>query len=181
MQFEYTVTKNFFICLLLSKMTELEQEDYVEENREEITQEELNALRADAKRLEKAEKTIVELKRATKNAPDIDIDSIVDKRLAERQREQELNGFLTQNKDLEEYKDKFVDYTNKGLSLNEAKYLVTQDESYQNRLKTNSINLTDGTDGTQKTTFTTAELERMSQSDYCRAMDRIESGKAKRI
>lgn len=125
-------------------MADLENNEYLDESQEEISQEELAELRAKAERLDKAEKAIVELKRSSKKQPDIDLDTLLEQKLAKRGRDEAEKSFFSQNKDLEEFKDVISEYVDKGLSFDEAKCLVTtRNETYLNRAKTNSMNITE--------------------------------------
>lgn len=163
-------------------MAELENEEYLDEEQDAITQEELIELRVKAERLEKAEKALVSLKQEAKKAKTtdngFDIDSIVEKKLSEKEKEREVSSLLSNNSEFADFKDKLSEHIGKGLTLNQAKILVEQDQEFQNRKKSNSMNLTDG-DIAEKSVYSENELVNMSQSAYNKAMERVESGKAR--
>lgn len=71
-------------------------------------------------RAKKAEAKIVELKQSKQEVPQID-DTFLDKKLEER-------DFFKSNPDLNEHRDKILDYTSKGISFEKAKTLVEMDD-----------------------------------------------------
>ena len=115
--------------------------------------------------LKKASKKIAELKNQLKtktNTSDSDLVTKTD--LA-------IDKFIVKNPDLEDYKDELNKYVKMWFSLDKAKLLVENDDkTIENRRKSNSLNLTTW-ETTWKKTYTTDDLEKMSQSDYNRIMD----------
>ncbi len=113
-------------------------------------------------RREKAEKTLVELKKQLKEKEKQKETVLDDKELDLRE---ELNDFLADNKDLKEYKADLMKYRKQGFTIKQAVALVENDDkTIENRRKAN-LNVSDW-EWTGKTVYTYDELEKMSQSDY---------------
>lgn len=154
-------------------LEEVDTEVETEQEYSDISYEQAMEWKKKAESLPKAEKTIVDLKKQLKTAPKIEWEYV-------SRAEMEIEKFLIKNPDLEEYKSEILEYTNKWLSIKEATILVKgSDKAIENREKANQINIT-GWDGwSTKTTYSVSELEGMSQSNYNKAMARIDKGEAK--
>ena len=137
-------------------------------------------------RLAKAEWKIVEMKKSNKSTteettdiskgetttPNFGADDF-DKRYEERK-------FFETNPDLSEYKEQLNEYVSKGLTFNDAKVLLEKnDQTINNRKTTKQANFTTGDVPVDKQNFSMDQLWDMSQWDYNKAMDLVDSGKAK--
>ncbi len=121
-------------------------------------------------RAKKAEAKIVELKQSKQEVPQID-DTFLDKKLEER-------DFFKSNPDLNEHRDKILDYTSKGISFEKAKTLIEMDDpTIVSRKVSQHANFTSW-EIPVSNTFTRDQLASMSQSEYNRAKDLIDAGKA---
>ena len=66
----------------------------------------------------------------------------------------------------------------KGLTLDQAKLLVENDDkTLSNRKKTNAMNITRSDGSPSKTTYTQSDLENMNQSEYNKVKRMAEDGK----
>ena len=158
-------------------MADLEQEAEevleTEETPDDISYEQAMEWKKKAERVEKAEKTIVDLKKQLKSAPKAG-DEFVSKS------EMELERFLDKNPELSEYKEEISKYVSKGLSVKEASLIVTNsDTALQNRSKAEAMNVTGGEGGNTKTTYSWAELEKMPQAEYNKVRDRMDKGEVR--
>ncbi len=144
------------------------------ETPDEITYEQAIEWKKKAERLEKAERKLVDLKKRVKNKPETKTESISEKDIELRE---ELSEFLLENKDLKDYKTDLLKYRKQGFTIKQAVALVeTDDKTIENRKKSNSLNITTSEEP-GKTTYTKADLENMSQSEYNKIMSLKESGK----
>lgn len=125
-------------------------------------------------RREKAEKTLVELKKQLKEK------SETPNPLTET--DLEIRDFVKENPEYKDYKKEISDAIAKGYSLKQAKALIDNDDkTIENRKKLNSMNMTDWDGELSKTTYTKAELDdpNLSQEKYDSIMAKIKSWKAK--
>lgn len=127
----------------------------------ELTVDDYNREKA---RREKAEKTLVELKKQLKEQPKTTWEYITKDEL-------EIEKFITKNPDLEQYKEDLNKYKKMWISLEKAKLLIENDDkTIENRKKTNSMNITEW-ETTWKTTYDYKELAKMSQTEYNKIKD----------
>lgn len=148
---------------------DLSNEEDTEDSTEiELTVEDYNREKA---RREKAEKTLVELKKQLKNKETTPTNTITEEELVLRE---EISEFLSENKDLKEYKADLMKYAKKMLAdwdsmktaIRKAKALVENDDkTIENRRKTNSLNISEW-ENTWKTVYSYDELEKMTQAEY---------------
>jgi len=139
--------------------TSYEVETDYNDNETDLTVEDYQREKA---RREKAEKTLVELKKQIKDKQRGT--SLDEKDLDLRE---ELTDFLADNKDLKEYKADLIKYRKQGFTMKQAVALVENDDNtIENRRKAN-LNISDW-EWTWKNVYTYDELEKMSQSDYNR-------------
>jgi len=119
-------------------------------------------------RREKAEKTIVEMKKQLKGKKvETTWDAITEEKLALRE---EVNDFLLDNKEMKEYKADILKYREQWFTLKQAKALIENDDvTIENRRKANAMNVTDWEES-RKATYNTADLEWMSQDKYNKIM-----------
>lgn len=152
--------------------------DTTDDSAEEISYEQALEWKKKAERLEKAEKTLVELKRKTK-----ELEKSEPKEDVMTKAEYARMRFLEANPELNDYEKELGDYQKKGLSFEEAKVLIlNSDKARQNREKLNSLGLSDWEPNSQKTTITKAELAKIAetnQAEYNRIRDLMDSGKMK--
>lgn len=125
-------------------------------------------------RREKAEKTLVDQKRKIKELESKSSEP-TSKYLTEA--DLERRDFLKANPELNDYSKEIETYSKKGLSLDEAKVLVMRsDKAKDNREKLNSLGLSDGDSSSgDKSSYTKAELEKLSESQYDKVMSQVES------
>lgn len=144
---------------------EIDEVETIDNEETELTVEDYKKERA---RREKAEKTLVELKKQLKEkekAPEI---GLTEEKLALRE---ELTEFLSENKDLKEYKSELLKYREQGFTMKQAVALVENDDkTIENRKKAN-LNISSWDEWAWKTVYTYDELEKMSQSDYNRVKE----------
>lgn len=121
--------------------TDVDTDDTTEYDSDTISYEEFEQLKKDAKAKAKAEKKVVELKRQLKE--------MQSKTTAESngeyvtKQELEMERFIANNPEMEEYRDELAKYQAKGIALKQAKLLVeNDDETIANRKKTNAMNIT---------------------------------------
>lgn len=94
----------------------------------------------------------------------------------------EERTFFESNPDLSEHKEQLNKYVDTGLSFKQAKVLLEQaDPTINNRKTTKQSNFTAGDTPKDVQVFTTEQLgdPNLSQKDYNRAMELVDSGKAK--
>lgn len=139
-------------------MTEEVVETEVETGEEEeLTVDDYRKLQ---ERLQKAEKKLVELKKSKKEEGTKESEELIEAKLAER-------DFYRDHPEFKDYKEEISSYTKKGLSYDEAASLVkSKDPSFGNKDKAKSMSVSGGESGAQKTTYTSSELEKMSQKEY---------------
>lgn len=152
--------------------------DTTDDSSEEISYEQALEWKKKAERLEKAEKTLVELKRKTK---ELEKSEPTTKYLTEA--DLERRDFLKANPELNEYTKELGEYHSKGLSFDEAKTLIlNSDKARTNREKLNSLGLSDWEPNKWTKTYSDDDLVALSKKDinaYNKVMSDIESGKAK--
>lgn len=120
------------------------------------------------KRLAKAEKKLVELKKQTKTQKKEETEVLTEKDITLRE---EVADFLLENKDLKEYKSEILKYRKQGFTMKQAVALVENDDvTIENRRKTQSMNITNWEES-GKTTYDYKDLAKMSQSEYNRIKD----------
>lgn len=130
-------------------------------------------------RADKAEKLIVEKKRAEKSQKSETPSDIMTKA------DYAMDKFLDKNPEMSEFTKELKSYTDKGLSLDEAKVLVkASDKTTANREKLTKARVSDGdaSANSMKSEYTRAEVDRMAESDptqYAKVADLLQSGKAR--
>lgn len=150
-----------------------------EEQSSDITYEQALDWKQKAERLEKAEKALVDYKKQLKEIKKAPISQSGDPEAIVRKIYSE-EKFFDSNPELKEFKEKLTEYTSKGVPLEDAALLIrAKDETLRNRSTTNSLNMSGGDFSDNKTVFTKAELEKMSQHDYNKVRDLIDKGKAR--
>lgn len=148
-----------------------------DESDTDITLEDYYALKD---RLSKAERLIVEQKRQSKlekkevkSASNETDEKKLERLLDERE-------FFKENPEFVDYKKQLEEYTKLGIPIKKAALLVKEDDpTFWNRQKANEMNVTNWEASPTKTAYTKAELAKMSQADYVKAMEAIEGWKAK--
>lgn len=86
--------------------------------------------------------------------------------------------FFEENPEMSEYKDKLTEYTSKGLSWEEARTLVSnQDPSIANRKVASQSNFTAWDTPNFKTSYSQDELKNLPQIEYNRVMELRNQGK----
>lgn len=148
---------------------------------EEITWEQAMEWKKKAERLEKAEKALVDKKRAEKAEKKNENKSDSDSEAYITRQELAIERFLDKNPDFNEFKDDIVSYVKKGNSLEEAKILVENSETVKNRKKNDSLTISVGEPGGKITSFTKEALAKMGQAEYNRARDLMDAGKARLV
>lgn len=89
--------------------------------------------------------------------------------------------FYSNNPGLSEYREELNKYTSKGLSYDQAKTLLEQDDpAIINKTKTNSLGVTAWVN-TSENVYSDVALAEMTQEQYNKAMNDIESWSAKLI
>ncbi len=140
-------------------------EDDTQDTQEDITYEQAMEYK---KRLAKAEKKLVELKKQTKTQKKEETEVMTEKDITLRE---EVADFLLENKDLKEYKSEILKYRKQGFTMKQAVALVENDDvTIENRRKTQSMNITSWEES-GKTTYDYKDLAKMSQSEYNRIKD----------
>ena len=133
--------------------------------------------------LRKAEAKIVELKKSTatpkeepqEEAPKAETVGFDEEAFEKKYEEKK---FFEANPDMLEYKDKLAEYTSKGIWFKEAKLLVeNSDETIANRKVASQTNFTSWDVPQAQATYTRADLENMTQSEYNNAKALQEQGK----
>ena len=119
---------------------DIDTTDDITDSPEEISYEQALEWKKKAERLEKAEKSLVEMKRKAKQSESTSSESgefVTKAQLA-------IDKFLDKNPDLSDYTKELEQYSKKGLSLDEAKTLIlSSDKARTNREKLNSLGLSD--------------------------------------
>lgn len=111
-------------------------------------------------RLKKAEKKLVEFKKAKKTSELKDSEDLIEAKLIER-------DFYRDNPEFKDYREEVSSYVKKWLSYDEAASLVkTKDPSFGNKDKAKSMSVAGGESGATKSVYTSAELVKMSQKEY---------------
>lgn len=143
--------------------------------KDEYTYEEVVAMET---RLRKAEAALVEKKREAKaNKQKAEGEGTSPEANYITKQDLALDRFLDKNPEMEDYKEDIKKHLSKGLSLAEAKLLIDNSPAIVNRdkIKKTSISYSEG--GAQKTTYTKADLENMSQKEYANVRRQAEDGK----
>jgi len=159
-------------------MAELEDEIELEQDiaddlgsEDDISYDQAMEWKSKAERLDKAEKALVERKRAEKlakkdNPQDWDMISKKDLEIRE-----EVLDFISNNPELKEYKEDLLKYKKDWFTLRQAKALVeADDKTIENRKKLETMNITDWV-SSWKTVYSRDELAKLSQSEYNAVMD----------
>ena len=143
---------------------ETSYEDYTEDYTEDSTDTELTVedYKKEKARREKAEKTLVELKKQLKNKEATPTNTLTEEKLALRE---ELTEFLADNKDLKEYKSELLKYREQWFTMKQAVALVENDDKTIENRRKSTINISEW-ETTWKTVYSYDELEKMSQSEY---------------
>ena len=154
--------------------TDYEVEDTTTDDIEtELTVEDYQKEKA---RREKAEKTLVELKKQLKEKEKAPWTSLSEEDL---ELSYELRDFVKTNPEYKDYKAELTDYAktfyskweSMEASIRKAKALVENDDkTIENRKKTQAMNITDW-ETAWKSVYTYDELEKMSQSEYNKLKD----------
>lgn len=144
----------------------------------EISYEQALEWKKKAERLEKAEKTLVELKRKAKELEKSEPkDDVMTKADYAKMR------FLEANPELNEYTKDWEEKVKKGYTFEDAMLSVlNSDTAKKNREKLNSIGLSDWETTTKKSTITKAELAKIAEKDqneYNRIRNLMEKGDIK--
>lgn len=147
------------------EVTETDSE--VEENYEPT----LEDYQKERERRLKAEKKLVELKKAQKSQGSKETEEIVEKRIRETE-------FYRENPEFKEYKEEISKYASKGLDIEEAAALIRgKDPSFGNKKKANEMAVTDEAGAPTKKSYTAQDLVKMSQADYNRVKALESQGK----
>lgn len=129
------------------------------------------------KRLAKAEKKLVELKRQNKSKPETKTEAITEQDIALRE---EVADFLLENKDLKEYKSEILKYRKQGFTIKQAVALVENDDvTIENRRKTQSMNITSWESWWKKDTYTQEEISKMPLEKRAEIYSKVQSWKIK--
>ena len=137
-----------------------------------------------AKRLINAEKVVVDKKKAEKQLKSNSaVNAITEEELALRE---EISEFLSENKDLKEYKADLMKYAKKMLAewdsmetaIRKAKALVENDDkTIENRRKTQSMNLTDWDGGGSKNSYTQEEVAKLPRTERLKIWEKVHAWK----
>ena len=134
-------------------------------------------------KLLKAEAKIVDMKKSsTPETPEVKVEEVKTPETPNFMTRQDFEAerFFENNKDYTEHKDFILEKVSMGNSFHEAKALAKlKDSTIENRQKTKQSNFTTWEVPIDKQSFTMDQLWDMSQDDYNRAMDLVDSGKAK--
>lgn len=126
--------------------------------------------------LYKAQHTIIEQKKAEKQEPSVETKGMWRDELEKFYQEKK---FFEENSHLSEHKEQILELTSKGIDFDDAKVLIERkDPTIQNRANAQKTNFTSGESSFDSRSFTKQELGEMSQSEYNKARDLIEAGKA---
>ena len=162
------------------------EDDTQEDNETELTVEDYQKEKA---RRQKAERTLVELKKQLKSkSSETTPNAITEEELVLRE---EISEFLSENKDLKEYRADLMKYAKKMLSewdsmktaIRKAKALVENDDkTIENRRKTQSMNISEWWwEQISIRTITMEELWNKSQDEFNRLIALRDSWKLKII
>lgn len=151
-----------------------------EDDTEDSTETELTVddYKKEKARREKAEKTLVELKKQLKNKEATPTNALTEEKLALRE---ELTEFLSERKDLKEYKSELLKYREQWFTIKQAVALVENDDkTIENRRKTQSMNISEWSwEKVDIRTITMAELWNKSQDEFNRLIALRDSWKLK--
>jgi len=129
------------------------------------------------KRLAKAEKKLVELKKQTKTQKKEETEVLTEKDIALRE---EVADFLLENKDLKEYKSEILKHRKQGFTIKQAVALVENDDvTIENRRKTQSMNITSWESWGKKDTYTQEEISKMPLEKRAEIYSKVQSWKIK--
>lgn len=155
-----------------------EEEDNNEEVTDEVTDdvteekdnEEVVRLR---EQLSKAEKAIVDLKRNSKKTKETTHWEFLTKQ------DLDIIRHIDSNPELVGYEEDLKSYMEKWLNLSQATLLLkSENEVLKNRQTVNQMSVTWWESGSTKTTYSTADLEKLSWKEYNKVMNLIDSWKA---
>lgn len=161
------------------KVDEIQNEEHTTNNNQEIDYKSLYEEKAN--KVDELEWLIQKHKEKKKKEPvwnnDIDIDSLLEKKLAEK-------DFYASNPEMSEYKEQITEFTSKGLTHEQAKRLVIDsDPTIQNRMNSQSSNFTNTDWVWYETEVYTmeklAEIWKANPSKYAQLMSDYKSGKIK--
>lgn len=137
----------------------------------------LDDYRQEKSRREKAEKTIVELKKQVKELGKKQSENN-EKPDVITKAEYAMERFIDKNPELEEYREDLEKYVKRGFTLEEAKLQVlSSDKSIENRKKLGASNFTDSDGNVTRNSVTRKELEAMNQNEYNNVMRLVDQGK----
>lgn len=162
-----------------------EEEDNNEEVTDEVTEdvtdekdnEEVVRLREELAKAKaekaKAEKAIVDLKRNSKKPKEATQWEFLTKQ------DLDIIRHIDSNPELVGYEEDLKSYMEKWLNLSQATLLLkSENEVLKNRQTVNQMSVTWWESGSTKTTYSTADLEKLSWKEYNRVMNLIDSWKA---
>ena len=158
---------------------ETSYEDYTEDYTEDSTETELTVedYKKEKARREKAEKTLVELKKQLKNKETTPTNTLTEEKLALRE---ELTEFLADNKDLKEYKSELLKYREQWFTMKQAVALVENDDKTIENRRKSTINISEWSwEKVDIRTMTMAELWNKSQDEFNRLIALRDSWKLK--
>lgn len=159
--------------------TIVEDDTFIEDDTQDDTETELTVedYQKEKARREKAEKTLVELKKQLKDKSTLGETGITPEDLDLRD---EVAEFLIDNPDLREYKADILKHRKAGYSIKQAKALIeADDKTIENRAKMKAMNVTAGEDSAKKTSYTKAEFEKLDWDEYDRVANLVKAGKIK--
>lgn len=124
-------------------------------------------LEAESQARAKAEAKIVDMKKSTTPAKEVvkeETPTTFDEATFEKKYEEKK--FFESNPDMLEYKDKFADYTAKGIGYKEAKILVeNSDETIANRKKASQTNFTNWDTPVSMDSYSMEDIAKMSPEE----------------
>lgn len=151
--------------------TDVSEDVSVDTEEVELTVEDYRKLE---ERLKKAEKALVEKKKAekaNKGTQGEDVETIANRIVEERE-------FFKNNPEYADYKDQIKELTATGkLSLEDAKLLISNKPEFVAKAKASSMSITDGEEGSGKSVYTAAELSKLSQAEYNKVKALQQQGK----
>lgn len=110
-----------------------------------------------------------------------DLEWLVEAKLTEREKAKELDNYLKTN-NLSEYKDLFVEYTSKWLSLEDAEVLLKRkDPSIANREIANKTNFTSWEFAWSTTSYSQEQVSKMPMEQRKKVWQMHKEGKVKII
>lgn len=171
-----TVDNEDTVVIVEEEEDNKEQEDIVEDD-EEVIDEDKNKDNEEVVRLKeqlaKAEKAIVDLKRNSKKTKETPQWEFLTKQ------DLDIIRHIDSNPELVGYEEDLKSYLAKWLNLSQATLLLkSENEVLKNRQTVNQMSVTWWESGSTKTTYSTADLEKLSWKEYNRVMNLIDSWKA---